>query len=398
MKSIFAGRPPTAFFPYPSYVHKERTSDRVRKYNREEIDYLFMSFKISDTTHIYNAVVNTCKNAGFNMVEGANNYFNLQWTGYITAADIKGLNKYQKTNHFPNSTQLGRKDLLWKNMNRLRIKFPTDFVIAPMSYLLTEDWEEFQMEREREPTTLWILKPVAASCGRGIKVIQSHTKINKREGILASKYIANPHLLNGLKYDLRVYVLVSSYNPLKVYMYNDGLVRFATEKYNNDPNTLSKKFIHLTNFSVNKKNTAKFVKNNDKKKNDGDSDDEDDDEGANSSKWDFKQLRKAYEKNGINFQYVMAQFKDLITKTLISVEPHIITSLQKNPTNRINCFELYGFDIMVDANMKPWVLEVNVLPSLSSSSPFDKRIKTMLVCDVLTLIGLRGYDKSKFHA
>lgn len=283
-------------------------------------------------------------------------------------------------------------------MNRLRIKFPTDFVIAPMSYLLTEEWEEFQMEREREPTTLWILKPVAASCGRGIKVIQSHTKINKREGILASKYIANPHLINGLKYDLRVYVLVSSYNPLKVYMYDDGLVRFATEKYNNDPNTLSKKFIHLTNFSVNKKNTAKFVKNNDKKKNNDGSDDEDDDEGANSSKWDFKQLRKAYEKNGINFQYVMAQFKDLITKTLISVEPQIIPNLQKNPTNRINCFELYGFDIMVDANLKPWVLEVNVLPSLSSSSPFDKRIKTMLVCDVLTLIGLRGYDKSKFHA
>lgn len=53
---------------------------------------------------------------------------------------------------------------------------------------------------------------------------------------------------------------------------------------------------------------------------------------------------------------------------------------------------------MVDANMKPWVLEVNVLPSLSSSSPFDKRIKTMLVCDSLTCIGLRGYDKTKFHA
>ena len=105
----------------------------------------------------------------------------------------------------------------------------------------------------------------------------------------------------------------------------------------------------MTNFSVNKKNTAKFVKNNDKKKNNDGSDDEDDDEGANSSKWDFKQLRKAYEKNGINFQYVMAQFKDLITKTLISVEPQIIPNLQKNPTNRINCFELYGFDIMVDA-------------------------------------------------
>ena len=53
--------------------------------------------------------------------------------------------------------------------------------------------------------------------------------------MLASKYISNPHLINGLKYDLRVYVLVTSFNPLKVYMYKDGLVRFATELYNNDP-------------------------------------------------------------------------------------------------------------------------------------------------------------------
>lgn len=118
-------------------------ADRVRKYNREDIEYLFMAFKIADTTHIYNAVVNTCKNAGFNMVEGNNQYFNLQWTGYITSNDIKGLNKYQKTNHFPGSSQLGRKDLLWRNMNRQRIKFPVEYMIAPMSYLLSEDYDLF---------------------------------------------------------------------------------------------------------------------------------------------------------------------------------------------------------------------------------------------------------------
>ena len=77
LKSIFEGRPPTAFFPYPPYVHLERVSDRIRIYNRDEIEYLFMSFKISDSTHIYNAVVNSCKNAGFTMVEGANPYFNV---------------------------------------------------------------------------------------------------------------------------------------------------------------------------------------------------------------------------------------------------------------------------------------------------------------------------------
>lgn len=94
LKSIYEGRPPTAFFPYPSYVKIERTSNRVRTYNHEDVEYLFMSFKISDTTHIYNAVVNTCKNAGFTMVEQPNIYFNLQWTGYITAKNIAHLNKY----------------------------------------------------------------------------------------------------------------------------------------------------------------------------------------------------------------------------------------------------------------------------------------------------------------
>jgi len=67
------------------------------------------------------------------------------------------------------------------------------------------------------------------------------------------------------------------------------------------------------------------------------------------------------------------------------------------PNQKKSCFELYGFDILLDKKLKPWVLEVNVLPSLSSSSSFDKIIKTMLICDVLTLVGVRGYDKMKVH-
>lgn len=95
MKSIFEGRPLVAFFQYPSYVGIERLSDRVRTFKREEVEYLFMSFKISDTTHIYNAVVNSCKTAGFTMLESSpNQEFNVQWTGYIEAADIKDLNRF----------------------------------------------------------------------------------------------------------------------------------------------------------------------------------------------------------------------------------------------------------------------------------------------------------------
>ena len=103
-----------------------------------------MSFKIADTTHIYNALINSCKGAGFALIDDVNSdMFNLTWTSYVLPPDIKELNQYQKVNHFPGSTQLGRKDLLWKNMNRLRNKFPNEYSIAPLSFVLSEDLEEF---------------------------------------------------------------------------------------------------------------------------------------------------------------------------------------------------------------------------------------------------------------
>lgn len=205
-----------------------------------------------------------------------------------------------------------------------------------MSYCLNEEYESFLIDKQREENqnALYILKPVAASCGRGIKLIDSKTNVSKKQGILACKYVPNPHLINGLKYDLRVYVLVTSFNPMKVYIYDDGLVRFATEKYNLDPNKLNDRFIHLTNFSVNKKN-SKFVKNNDKgNKRDDESSDGEAQLSLDSSKWDFKMLAVQYSKMGINYGLIFNQIKDVVFKTLLSVENVINQGLQKNPTNR----------------------------------------------------------------
>ena len=73
--------------------------------------------------------------------------------------------------------------------------------------------------------------------------------------------MANPHLINGLKYDLRIYVIVTCFDPLKIYLFKDGLARFATQKYSNNLKNIDKRFVHLTNYSVNKKNED-YVKNN----------------------------------------------------------------------------------------------------------------------------------------
>jgi tubulin polyglutamylase TTLL4 len=88
--------------------------------------------------------------------------------------------------------------------------------------------------------------------------------------------------------------------------------------------------------------------------------------------------------------------KDVMVKTLISVEPHIYNTTYRSTKHRNICFELFGFDILLDAKLKPWLLEVNISPSLSSSSPLDKKIKTVLICDTLNLVGVVPYDRKLY--
>ena len=210
--------------------------------------------------------------------------------------------------------------------------------------------------------------------------MNSSTHLSKKTSHIVSKYISNPHTINGFKYDLRVYVCVTSFDPLRIYIYKDGLVRFATEKYAVDKKNLNKRYIHLTNFSVNKR-SEKFVKNKDPGI---------DGEG---SKWSLNALQKEFFELGLDFDRIFERIEDVIITAVISIEPHIVNTM--NQTNRFRnmCFETYGFDILLDNELKPWLLEVNVCPSLSSSSPLDKKIKTSLMCDVFNMIGIIPFNR-----
>lgn len=115
-------------------------------------------------------------------------------------------------------------------------------------------------------------------------------------------------LIDGLKFDLRIYVVVTSIYPLRIYVYEEGLARFATEKYKSptQDDVQHSTFRHLTNYSLNKYNKKGFINTAD---------------DQSGSKWTISGLRSFLRANGINDSVLFHKINEIIYKTLLSVEP-----------------------------------------------------------------------------
>ena len=79
--------------------------------------------------------------------------------------------------------------------------------------------------------SIWLTKPFSSSCGRGIKLITEAYQIGRNSKLLVQEYLTKPYLIDGRKFDLRLYCVVTSFNPLIIYLFHDGLVRFSTKKF-----------------------------------------------------------------------------------------------------------------------------------------------------------------------
>ena len=86
---------------------------------------------------------------------------------------------------------------------------------------------------------------------------------------------------------------------------------------------------------------------------------------------------------------------DVIIKTLLCGENYVQAAMKKNATHRTNCFELLGFDVLIDSDLKPWLIEVNLSSSMATESPLDMSIKSNLVCDMFNIIGIKRFDRKK---
>ncbi|CAJ1406444.1 unnamed protein product [Effrenium voratum] len=390
-------------------------SDQLRKHvgsQRDHPPWKDIKFRCA----FHNTIYDVLKSRGFRETENEMD-FDLFWCDKEWIHEVFDhihLQAHQRVNHFRNHYELTRKDLLVKNIRRAQRQAlkehrcspcrvgpipaqgfaacsPTTFVL-PLEYSMFV--EEFK--KQQANGAIWIMKPVGKSQGRGIFLFDKLSQVSswrqdpkwmriQKEGekpklrngdeeeeekkeaepYVVQRYLSDPLLIGGKKFDLRLYVLVTSYSPLTVYLYRSGFARFSHARFSMDTADLSDAMIHLTNVAVQKHNDHYDEKR--------------------GGKWDLHSL-KMHLMMTEDPKKVHQLFEDMQNVILFS-----LLSVQKVMIQDKHCFELYGYDIMISKDFKPWLIEVNASPSLSANTVTDYEMKFALLDDVLTVLDFEKY-------
>ena len=223
------------------------------------------------------------------------------------------------------------------------------------------------------------MKPCSLSWGWGISIVNEIGQVTYGEPVIIQRYITNPLLLNGFKFDLRIYVTVTSFNPLEAFIYQEGFARLATSLFSLNPHDLSNKFIHLTNYSIQKNAVDRNL--------DQFNGIDQADQIYGGCKISLASLRKNFIRMRINYDDIWAKVEDIVLKTLVCANNEI----SYNPC----CFELFGFDIIIDDNLDCHLIEVNSSPSLARDTLLDDMIKQRLIDETIDLVDVIDYDRKR---
>ncbi|KAF5399205.1 Tubulin tyrosine ligase like 1 [Paragonimus heterotremus] len=345
-------------------------------------------------------ISNNCETRGWTLSSPEDDW-NFFWASVQSVRTIFNndtgyrLSDNQIVNHFPNHFELTRKDMMVKNIKRYRRDLERegnplaarddsgryvylDFI--PVTYMIPQDYNLFTEEFKRNPSSTWIMKPSGKARGIGIFLINRLSQLKKwsregravlgstptcgRDSYVISRYIDNPLLIGGKKFDLRLYILVTSFRPLKAYVYKLGFCRFCTVKYNSDVTELDNMFVHLTNVSI-QKHGAHY-------------------NSIHGGKWTTENFRLWME--GTKGKAASDKLFDEIHWIIV----HSLKAVASVLINDRHCFECYGYDIIIDDNFKPWLIEVNASPSLSATTASDRILKYKLVNDVINIVVPNG--------
>lgn len=342
--------------------------------------------------------------------------------GVLSMDEAEGIKSHQRVNKIPCMDYICFKSTLFEELNNMRRKFPQIVNFYPPTYLLPQDYPEFQRQHHlicgrTSSAPTWVIKPRSGSCGRGIFLIQSAYEASNIEHPAVAQLMVDPLLLDGFKFDFRFFLLVSSLEPFTAFIYKEGITRICTEPYAPPTKaTRDRAFMNLTNTAVNV--------------------------GSSKPPEEFTQpasavLEKLARQNP-SARRLWDEIMDCSRMLLASIYPTIMATLpntggrswkshvgdqegdedgksktRQRPTSSLKkakkpapekeetekkdkltvpqrFFQILGIDIIIDSNFKPQVLELNDRPSLSVTVPFEKDLKTNLIREMFYHISSDG--------
>ncbi|RKP20609.1 TTL-domain-containing protein [Rozella allomycis CSF55] len=250
--------------------------------------------------------------------------------------------------------------------------------VDPKESWMVYCYADFTRCAKEKRVKFFIAKPDSGSQGRGIFLFKDPSLINANSNMIVQKYLHKPYLIDGKKFDMRIYVLITSCDPLRIFLYKEGLGRFATESYK-EPNyfNLNKNF---DRDSTENKGSKRYLRNG----------------------LQYRTLTSVFDllsQNGHDVDKIWDNIKDVIIKTILVVQNHLKRTHKSCFPNRIigsSCFEVLGFDIMLDYKLRPWVLEVNHSPSFTCDAEIDFMVKEALISDTFRLLNIKNSERRKF--
>eukprot|EP00347_Sterkiella_histriomuscorum_P006608 403352121 len=351
-----------------SNKNKDQAKIKVKTQKNSNIKKSDDPVKINLVNAKYDVIKECANEMGWQIIDNPHvnqEDFDLYWNDVQISIDkLQSLKPYQKVNHFPSMYQITRKGMLAKNLLKMKKVHSADYDFFPKTWILPKDMRKlkqyFQSKGDNPP--FLICKPDGLSQGKGIFMTNKLEDINthmssldqeKKQIIIVQKYIKKPYLIDNLKFDLRIYVLVTCCNPMKIFLYDEGLARFATSEYT--LNNLDDTFVHLTNYAINK-NSENFQENEE-----------------------------------IDAQTGTKRSLKSIFQTLLAVQSELLHNYRMNQPQEKEgqlCFEILGFDILIDQRGKPWLLEVNQAPSFNTDTKLDYQVKKNLIMDTFKLLNI----------
>lgn len=379
LESVFGSeRPGTVFFNYNHFrINMTKNTKDNKRFNPKGVINLNKHKEFMLTYTGFNTTAPLLKEilrlAGFVRIyeHGDENSAFILFYKNVRKKMLKPFNKYQRYGHIPYLSKLNAKDEMWKHYKKMRERFPEDYNFIRDTYLIPEDWDKFNETFDTYKEKVWMMKPKNSYAGKGIQLIESRDEVTKKT--LITEYITNPFLLFNRKFDIRIFTVVTSVDPLRIYVYQESYVSFAAEEFSLDKSLYKNKTVHLTQFSIGK-SSSKF--------------------DISMSKITLSQLKSILAEQGVDFDKVWDKLKDAVVKVIMTNIDQAMAEVPKINKNKNTFYELYAFDTTFDANLNPWIFEMNIVPDLNPFLEADKLVKNMMLSDMLTLIGHVPYSHS----